>query len=758
MESDIGWFGMKKKHENGIITKQLHNSYMPMTTQQFKKLIFGVKTNPRRQTMKKRTAWFGVIGLLFTVVLWGSFSQTGEDLFQKALRLERNEGKLVEAIELYTEVVTEGENQSLAAQAQLRIGLCYEKLGQKTIKQAQSAFQKVIDNFPGETEAVKMAQEKLSHFLKAQAAVEKTTKEFNLRKVWSGPLADILGAPSPDGKYLSMVDWMTGDLAVRDLAAGKNRRLTNKGPWTESSEFALFSEWSPDGKKIVYNWLNEEELFELRIVEIDDAKPRVLYPAGKMEYVHPFEWSPDGKNILALVTKAPNISQVGLISVADGSFHALIISDEDWANNLPLFTFSPDGKYIAYSFPQDDDTQNRDIYLLSVEDKKEIPLIIHPMNDSLLGWSSDGEWILFASNRTGSMDAWVAKINQGKLAQSPEMIKKDIGHIDPMGFTQNGSYYYGVNNQMTDIYSFQLDSESGKIVSPPKKVTLHYEGSNRSPAYSEDGKYLAYISERGLGPMSRNVVCIRDLQSGKEKEFFLEPKNGSYPRWSPYGRFISFEGIDKATIRGIYKIDVQTGEVSPIVQTEFGIEIYSHRWSKDGKSIFYTRSDDPKATGQTAWRKSHIYVHDIASGQDKILPGSPDDAKDIDISPDGRRLVFVNRDGNKVLRVIPTSGGEPRVLAAYEHPATRPIYPTWIAGGRYILFTHVSSPIDEMQETWEIVRVPAEGGDIQPLGLEMRDFRHFSAHPDGQHIVFHSRGSQLRGSEVWVMENFLPKK
>jgi Tol biopolymer transport system component len=725
---------------------------MSMTTPRSKKRIFGVKPNPRRQTMKSKTTWIVVIGLLFAVVLWGSVSQTGEDLFQKALRLERNEGKLMEAIELYNKVVAEGKNESLAAQAQLRIGLCYEKLGQKSAKQAKEAFQKVVDNFPGETEVVKIAQEKLSNFLKAQAAMEKAGKEFNIRKVWSGPLTDILGAPSPDGKYLSMVDWMTGDLAVRDLAAGKNRRLTNKGPWTESSEFALFSEWSPDGKKIVYNWLNKEECFDLRIVALDNPDPHVLIKVGEMEYVHPFEWSPDGKSILALSTKAPNVSQIGLISVADGSFHALIISDEDWGSPLPLFTFSPDGKYIAYSFPQDDDTQNRDIFLMSIEDKKETKLIEHPMNDSLLGWSSDGEWILFASNRTGSIDAWVAKINQGKLVQSPEMIKKDIGHIDPMGFTRNGSFYYGVNNRMTDIYSFQLDSKSGKIVSPPKKATLHYEGSNRSPAYSADGKYLAYISERGLGPMSRNVVCIRDLQSGLEKEFFLEPKNGSYPRWSPDGRFITFEGM------GIYRIDVRTGEVAPIVQAEYGVIIYSHRWSKDGKSIFYTRSDDPNATGQIAWRKSHIYVHDITSGQDKILPGSPDDAKDIDISPDGRWLVFVNRDENKVLRVIPTSGGEPRMLAAYEHPATRPLYPTWIAGGRYILFTRVSSPIDEVQETWEIVRVPVEGGEIQRLGLEMTEFRHFSVHPDGQHIVFHSRGSQIRPSEVWVMENFLPKK
>jgi len=727
-----------------------------MTTQKFKKCIFGVKSNPRRQKMKRKSAWFGVMGLFLTAVLLGAFSQSGEDLFQKALRLERNEGKLVEAIELYNKVVAEGKNKNLAAQAQLRIGLCYEKLGQKTTKQAQDAFQKVIDNFPRQTEAVKVAQEKLSNFMKAQSAIEKAAKEFNLRKIWSGPLTDNLGAPSPDGKYLSIVDWSTGDLAVRDLATGKNRRLTHKGLWAESSELALFSRWSPDGKKIVYNWLNKEECFELRIVELDDPKPQVLYPVGKMEYVHPFEWSPDGNSILALVTQGQRISQVGLISVANGSFRALKTTDDDWAGNLPLFTLSPDGKYIAFSFLQDEDTQNRDIFLMSVDSKQETRLIDHPMNDSLLGWSPDGRWILFASDRTGSTDAWIVGVEQGKQVQNPEMIKKDLGHIDAMGFTHNGSFFYGVSNQVTDIYEIEIDPVSGKILSSPKKATQRYEGSNWSPSYSADGKFLAYISTRGLGPMRHHVLCIRDMQSDEEREINPELKNFGYPRWSPDGRFISIEGKDKAGNTGIYRIEIQTGVVDPVVQVDTGVMIYSHRWSKDGKSIFYTRSD-PDEKGQEYLRRSHIHVHDIISGQDEILIGSPDDAKDIDISPDGRWMALLNRTKNRVLRIMPTSGGELRAIYSFEGPRNIVISPAWIAGGEYVLFYRTASDSSEAEGTFELVRVPVEGGQLQELGLKMAEFRHFSVHPDGQHIVFHSRGAKMEWPEVWIMENFLPK-
>jgi Tol biopolymer transport system component len=683
--------------------------------------------------------------------------ESAAEYLEKAFYYEDVQGDLQKAIELYEKILKQfPESREIAAKAQLHIGLCYEKLG---LQEAPKAFQKVLNDFPEQKEAVDVAREKLSQFSRVRAAIEKVDREFNIRKVWAGPGTDILGAPSPDGKYLSFVDWNTGDLAVRDLTTGKNRRLTDKGSWFESNEFALFSKWSHDGKKIVYNWLNKEECFDLRIVELDDPKPRILYIMEKMEYIHPFDWSPDGHNILAGVYQEPKIAEVGLISVEDGSFRVLKDTDKEFEGlSPPVLIFSPGGKHIAFSFPQNEDTQNCDIFLMSIDGKHETPLISHPMNDLLLGWAPDGKWIFFVSNRTGTRDAWIAGVDNGELIQSPVMIKKDVGFFHPMGFTRNGSYYYGVDTQMTDIYSIQVDSNTGKILSPPKKATLHYEGSNRYPAYSSDGKYLAYVSYRGPRPLSRSVLCIRDVQTGKERELNPGLSGFTSPRWSPDGRFISVEVEDKKDDNyGICLIDTQTGVIDPIIQIEPTEVIFSHRWSKDGKTIFYTRSE-PEAKVLPHLKKSHIYVHDVASGQEKMLSGSPSDAKDIDISPDGQMLVLLNRDVKRTLRVIPTSGGESRDLYSFEQGGGAIISPTWIAGGKFILFLQEKTDSDEPYTHYEIVRIPAEGGELQRLGLEMTEFRHFSAHPDGQQIVFHSRGSDTKWPEVWVMENFLPKE
>lgn len=88
--------------------------------------------------MKKYTLL--IIALVLLVLSFASSApQNGYDLFQKALAKERGEGNLEEAIALYQKVIKETKDESLAAKAQLRVGICLEKLGQKKAKEAQKA-------------------------------------------------------------------------------------------------------------------------------------------------------------------------------------------------------------------------------------------------------------------------------------------------------------------------------------------------------------------------------------------------------------------------------------------------------------------------------------------------------------------------------------------------------------------------------------------------------------------------------------------
>ena len=126
------------------------------------------------------------------------------------------------------------------------------------------------------------------------------------------------------------------------------------------------------------------------------------------------------------------------------------------------------------------------VFLISTDGKLDIPLVNHSADDRLLDWTPDGENILFISNRTGTYDMWSNRVADGNPAGDPELIKKDIGQIDPMGFTQQGSFYYSSWTNMMDVFEAKLDLGKGTILSPPKEITQRFIGSNITPDWSPD--------------------------------------------------------------------------------------------------------------------------------------------------------------------------------------------------------------------------------------------------------------------------------
>lgn len=716
--------------------------------------------------MNRKKVFMGVMGLAVAFLVSalaannaspGLSQQSAEDLYQAALLKKEAEGDLSGAIKLFQNIVTKfPDKRDIAAKAQLQIGICHEKLG---TAEAEKAFQKVIDNYPEQSEAVREAKEKLSVLLRSRALIKTGDSEFKLRQVWAGTGVDTLGAVSLDGRYLSFVDWETGDLAIREIATGTNRRLTNKGSWAQSPEFALFSKWSPDSRRIVYQWYNKDESFELRVFDIKDPTPRVLYqPPKKDDYFQPFDWSPDGRSILAGFYSGTDQADemkggLGLISVEEGSLR-ILKTQIGGHSGIPRewgFAFSPDGKYIAYDIQQKDKTERRDIFLLSADGNTETPLIEHPASDTVIAWTPDGEGLLFNSDRTGTPDMWFVRVTGGKPQGDPQLLKPSVGRIEPMGVTSRGALFYGISGGGTDVYEVGIDPQTGKISSPAKKAVLLYEGHNAYPDYSPDGKLLAYISSPGMPTLQpQKFLGILSLETGQIRELRpdLDLATFGYPRWAPDGRSISVEGSGRDGRKGIYRVDVQSVDVVPIVLMDKGKEIYSHRWSKNGKAVFYS-------TGDRAGKAGSIFVHNFETGQEEPIAGSPSNAQFFDISPDGKWLALLNRDAQRVISIMPTSGGDPREIYRFEQGGNFVISPAWSADGHYIYFSKLQKPQGE-GNVWDLYRVSVDRGEAQNLNLNMAQLRHYSLHPDGQRIAFSSTGTNPEQSQVWVMENFLP--
>jgi Tol biopolymer transport system component len=79
----------------------------------------------------------------------------------------------------------------------------------------------------------------------------------------------------------------------------------------------------------------------------------------------------------------------------------------------------------------------------------------------------------------------------------------------------------------------------------------------------------------------------------------------------------------------------------------------------------------------------------------------------------------------------------------------------WSSDGKYIYF---SSRIDPANPEWDMWRYSLEDREAQKIELNTVSFRHTSTHPDGRHIIFSTEYDYTMDSEVWVMENFLPKE
>lgn len=685
-----------------------------------------------------KNRWAALAGMLALTCLVGAGFQSNADLFQKALSLERSGGDLKGAIAFYRQIVEKNDEESLAAQAQLRIGFCYEKLG---MQEARKAFELVISKYPNQTEAVKAARDKLSALQRAPAVVEKGNKEFSIRKVGD---VGIFGAISPDGRNLSYVDWDTGDLAIYEIATGNKRRLTNKGSWDQSEEFAQFSRWSPDSAQVAYDWVNKNGHVDLCIVGLDGSKPRILYSNKENISAQTYGWSPDGKQILANLEKKDGQNQIVLVSTADGSVRVLKTMKQGWPDHM---NFSPDGRNIVYDFPQKEDSPERDISLLSTDGSREIPLVEHPAHDYVLGWAPDGKNILFASDRRNSLDAWIIQFSDGKVQGTPELIKSNIGPVNPMGFTLKGSFYYGIVDRAYDIYFAELNPQTGKILTLPKKPKTRFEGSLFLPEYSPDGKTIAYISVPAASHYT--ALSLQSLETGKMQEFPLKNvEMASCPRWSPDGRFILVGGLDLKGSRGIYRLDIQSGIFTLIVPAPPAHENWTttHEWSRDGKAIFLAQNTENPPY------QSRIMRRDLESGTEKeFYRGSPG-LFSLSCSPDGQWLAFMRRGKEGLLGIMPAAGGEHRELYRFKQEDQNFVPLRWTPDGKYILFEIV----EPGQKKWSWWRIPMEGGEPRKLGLESDSAISASFHPDGRHIVFSSPGAKSENSGNWVMENFLP--
>jgi TolB protein len=150
--------------------------------------------------------------------------------------------------------------------------------------------------------------------------------------------------------------------------------------------------------------------------------------------------------------------------------------------------------------------------------------------------------------------------------------------------------------------------------------------------------------------------------------------------------------------------------------------IISPAWSASGGQLAYVSFES---------RKPVVYVHEIASGNRRLIANFRGSNSAPAWSPDGRTLaVTLTRDGGSQLYTIASSGGEPRRLTQSSGIDTEPLYS---ADGRSIYF------VSDRGGAPQIYRMPATGGEPQRVTFTGTYNISPTLSPDGRWLAYISR-------------------
>lgn len=705
----------------------------------------------------------------------GQSDPAARTLYQQALHEEDATGNLKAAIALYQRVLAAKADRTLAAQALIRMGGCYQKLGDD---ESRKIFERVLHEYPDQKDAVSVAA----------AHLNETTSSIGMisRLVWGGPQVDTYGTVSSDGRYISFVapgkfrgipvaNVAPGALAVHDLRNRTDREI-------ERQEEVGESVFSRDSKLIVYTVFNSKaNRYQLRLANVDsNPNPRLLFDHLDVDWIAAYDWSPDNQSVVVLLKRKDRTAQIGLVSVPDGGLR--VLKSADWRGTGRIF-LSPDGKYIGYDLAGSDNNREHDVFVLNADGSRETTAVAHPSLNFMMGWSADGKWLLFASNRTGSMSLWAAPFADGKVQGPPQLIRPDIGRLESMGMTRSGSFYYGIRSDArlpSSIQVASLESGTGRAlaVSP---IPREQAASDTQPSWSPDGNFLAYLSERGSlgssieqGSQRNIVVVIRSSETARLVQQFDLNLNGHVrlTRWTTDGRSLLLTGQDNKGRPGLFRVDAQSGEifavgfVDPLKPGEWPDGNW--RVSSDGSTFYHPTSQDCDVKCTAAF-----FRRDLASGTEtELIRG--DQVGGINLSPDDEFIASNVRDGatnSTAFTIIPTKGGKAREImraaaggkageTGSNNKEPEFNFLGWAPDSRSVYVRELldGKPI----AAW---RAPVDGTTPQKLDWTIDQFDKgifVAIQPNGGRMAYttpvSSRADTPPANQVWVLENFLPAR
>jgi len=411
-----------------------------------------------------------------------------------------------------------------------------------------------------------------------------------------------------EGSEMLVTDWVNapaaGPLWIVSLPAGMPRRLGDVR--------AMDAAWSPGGSEIAY--VNGQELFRANR-DGTNAKLLAHLPGSGWRP----RWSPDGKWLRLTLT--------------NGSTSSLWEAGADGANVHPLLpgwnqspaeccgVWTPDGNYYVFQSSRSGKTEiwalrERRGLLDRLQGRPVSPMQVTSgqMNSKSPAFSPDGKTLYVIGEEL-----------RGELQHLDQRSMQFVPYLGGVSgemadFSRDGQWITYVAFPERSLWRSRLDGTERLQLTFPPVIT-------RVPRWSPDGKSIVV---HGEVPGQRPKAFIIPADGGRMEPVSPEQFDIVNPSWSPDGASVIFSSApflnpspDKS---GVFLVDLRSRQVRKVPGSEgaFAPEI-----SPDGRYIAATSSRD-----------GHALLFDSRAGSWTELPGNASIHR---WSRDGKYVYFLRR-------------------------------------------------------------------------------------------------------------------
>lgn len=476
---------------------------------------------------------------------------------------------------------------------------------------------KIITVHEGTDMAVTLSPDHTTILMDLQGMIYSVPFAGGTAKRVTGPLVEASHPEySPDGQWVAIQSYAGGTFHIwvmKPDGTGLKQVTTGHGDDREPR-------FSPDGKTIAFSSDRANKgSYDIWTVDLASGAVKQITTTENDEYEP--AWSPDGRSLAyvngVFVAGAPGVGgvvgrTVESVELATGKTKT-VASIGKQVGRIESPSFSPDGKHIAYIQFMGAGmfvdaarlvVDGKPVLGGMVKDDDAFPFPpVWLSNDSIL-YTANGA-ILKADLGSGAKTA--IPFTAGIESMRPVYKGKDFGFNATAPKQALGLFAPALSPDGRQVAFVALNQlYLLTIGDPTPKALTHDTYYKQGPAWSPDGKTLAYVSDKdGI-----ENIYLMDVATGTDRRVAASQDAQIFPAWSPDGKWMAFQKQDGATML----LELGTGAVSPLAAATFfpgrpafspdgrtvaiaTVKPYSKRF-REGTSAILTVD---LATKKTAW-------------------------------------------------------------------------------------------------------------------------------------------------------------